>query len=269
MNFRQPLFAALNGTITHYRLSGSPAGVPLVFVNSLGADLRIWDALIPYFEPEHLVVRYDKRGHGLSGCPPSPFSLQDFSRDLDALAKHLGLEKFFLTGISVGGQIALQYALQHPEKVRALVLSDTAARIGTEDFWNERIGKIRSLGMATMAAQILPRWFGDTFRQQHPEAYQGYLNLLSRVPPEGYIGTCTALAHADLRAASRDLKMRSLVIVGAEDEATTPETVKAFAGSLPGAAFEVISGAGHHPCIENPAEMAAVMKKFFQEVSNA
>ena len=108
-------FAAVDSLVIHHRLEGQFAnalisGIPLVFVNSLGSDLRIWDGVIPYFAEDFPIVRYDKRGHGLSDCPPGPYTLRDHTTDLAGLLTQVGVSSAILVGVSVGGMIALDFA---------------------------------------------------------------------------------------------------------------------------------------------------------------
>jgi 3-oxoadipate enol-lactonase len=193
-------FATIADLTVHYTQDGDASNPPLVFVHSLGSDLRIWDGVVPHLAADYRLVRYDFRGHGLSSCPPGPYKIEDFSRDLAALLDHTGIERCTLVGISIGGQIALRSALDHPDRVTALVLADTSARIATSEFWQTRVAAIREKGLPAVAEGILPRWFAGNYAEAHPAAYRGYFHMLSRTPEEGYIGACEALAAADLRA---------------------------------------------------------------------
>jgi 3-oxoadipate enol-lactonase len=259
-------FATVGGITLHYRREGTKAGVPLVFINSLGTDLRIWDRLVSDFAGRFAVVRYDKRGHGLSDCPPEPYAIGDHSSDLMNLLAYLGLEQVILVGISVGGMIALNLAIRQPERVRALVLSDTAAKIGTADYWNERINAIREKGMDHLAEVILSRWFTPEFSVQRPADYQGYRNMLVRTPVAGYTGTCAAIRDADLRDDAGAIRAKTLVLCGAEDSATPPGLVRGLADALPAGRFELIEKAGHLPCVEQPEAMAAEIDRFLREI---
>jgi 3-oxoadipate enol-lactonase len=230
-------FVEVNGITLHYAREGLGEGVPLVFVNSLGTDLRIWDGLTLHFAERFPIIGYDKRGHGLSDCPPGPYSIRDYANDLAALLEHLGHERVILIGISVGGMIALDYAANHPGQVEALVLSDTAARIGTADYWNERIAAIRGDGMDALKEIILSRWFAPGYAGAFPAEYQGYANMLTRTPVEGYVATCEAIRDADLSEAAATVRTETLVLTGAADAATLPDWGRELAGILPNGRF--------------------------------
>lgn len=258
-------FVTVEGITVHYTLDGLKEGIPLVFINSLGTDLRLWDKLIPHFAGYFPIIRYDKRGHGLSDCPPGPYSIRDHSSDLVALLDHLQVKDVILIGISVGGMIALDYAINNPDDVKAMVLSDTAAKIGTAEFWNERVTAIQKNGLDNMAGAILERWFAPAFSEQYPAEYRGYYNLLARTPVEGYIATCQALGDADLREAIKVIRAKTLVLCGAEDLGTPPSVGRKLATALPEARFEQIEEAAHLPCVEQPQVMAKKIEQFFRE----
>jgi 3-oxoadipate enol-lactonase len=259
-------FAIVGDITLHYSLEGVTDGVPLVLINSLGTDLRLWDRLVPHFDHRFALIRYDKRGHGLSDCPPGPYSIQDQANDLAGLLEYLQLKQVILIGISVGGMIALAYAGRDPDRVKALVLADTAAKIGVPEFWDERIKAIQTNGLAGMAETILARWFSPAFPAQRPADYRGYANMLTRTPAAGYIATCQALQAADLSPLAATIQTPALVLCGAEDLATPPERSRELAAALRNARFELIEQAGHLPCVEQPAAMAEKITRFLQEL---
>lgn len=259
-------FVTVDGITLHYLLNGTAAGIPLVFINSLGTDLRIWEQVIPYFTNRFAIIRYDKRGHGLSDAPPAPYTLADHVNDLAGLLTHLKVENAILVGISVGGMIAQAYAARYPQRTRALVLCDTAAKIGTADYWNERIQVVTENGLESIAEMLLARWFAPEFRVQHPADYRGYSNMLTRTPVTGYVGTCASLRDADLREVVGTIQAKTLVLCGAQDLATPPDLARELAERLPHGRLVLIENAGHLPCIEQPAAMATYIAQFLQDV---
>jgi len=258
-------FIASNQITLNMTRAGRDDGLPLVFINSLGSDLRIWDGVVPHLVDHAGLIRYDKRGHGLSDCPPAPYSIRDHTEDLHGLLELIGITEAVLIGISVGGMIALDFAITYPEQVKALILCDTAAKIGTSEMWNERIDTLRAHGMAHLGDAILTRWFTPSFLENQPAAARGYYNMLTRMPVTGYTGTCEALRDADLREAVATIQAKALVLCGAEDASTPPDLVRGLAESLPDARFALLEGAGHLPCIEQPAKMATIIREFLEE----
>lgn len=259
-------FAAIDGVTISYRLTGPANGPGLVFANSLGTDARIWDDMVGPLSAHYRVLTYDKRGHGLSDAPPGPYSLDDHVDDLLGLLDHVGFSRFAMVGVSVGGLIAQLLTLREPQRVAALVLSDTAAKVGDDTLWNNRIAAIRRGGIAAISAGILDRWFTPGFKQRDPAAYAGWRNLLERCPVDGYIATCETVRDADLTENVAGITMPVLVVVGAEDGSTPPDLVRATADRMPDARFEVIEGAGHIPSIEQPERLLELITAHFKDV---
>ncbi|MCQ8871773.1 alpha/beta fold hydrolase [Mesorhizobium sp. LMG17149] len=154
-------FASIKGVTLHYRIDGPSAAPPLVLVNSLGTDARIWDDFIAMLAGRYCVMSYDKRGHGLSDAVSGPYRLEDHLDDLFGLADFLGIGDFALAGVSVGGLIAQGAAVRHGARVRALVLCHTAAKIGTASFWDDRIRAVMAGGTIAIADSVMERWFED------------------------------------------------------------------------------------------------------------
>jgi 3-oxoadipate enol-lactonase len=212
------------------------------------------------------VVRYDKRGHGLTDAPTPPYSDSDLVKDVVGLLDALEIDHAVVCGVSVGGLIAQALALSHPERVQALVLCDTGARIGSVESWEQRIAAVRASGLNTLASAMMERWFSNDFRERRGVDVRGYSNMLVRTTVDGYIGTCYALRDADFRQTVSRVKCRTLVLCGAQDIATPPELSRELASLIPGAEFSLIENAGHLSCIEQPEEMTARMSQFFREV---
>lgn len=258
-------FASINGNVIHYADEGRREGAAMVFVNSLGTDFRIWDGVVARFGGHMRCLRYDKRGHGLSGAPAAPYRMEDHVSDLEALLSHVGVARAVLCGISVGGVIASALAARRPELAAGLILCDTAHRIGNDELWNGRIAAVEKDGIAAISDSILDRWFPRAYRAAHPADFAGYRNMLERTPVAGYSGTCAALRDADNTEAVKRLSMPVLLLVGSNDGSTPPDLVRSTHELIPGSRFVVIDGPGHLPCIEKPAEMARLIGEFLKE----
>lgn len=255
------------GQAIHFRDEGSGEAPALVFTNSLGTDLRVWDPLLPQLAAARgrRVLRFDQRGHGLSDCPPGPYSIESLADDLGALLDQRGIERALLVGLSVGGMVAQAFAARYPDRVPALVLCDTAHRIGSAEMWQQRIDGLTEGGIAALAEPILERWFSPAFRSAHPAELRIWRNMLTRTPLEGYVATCAAIRDADLTEGAAALAMPTLCLVGGEDGATPPALVRELAGLLPDARFAEIPGAGHLPSVEAPEPMAGLIDGFLKE----
>ena len=253
------------GVSLHIRDDGPKDGRVLMLANSLGTDLRVWDALIPLLPEGLRVVRFDKRGHGLSDAPEAPYAMETLVDDAEAICEALGLTDVTFVGLSIGGIIGQGLAAKRPDLIRALVLMDTAAQIGTPEMWQTRIDGIRANGVTSLADAILERWFTPGFRESDPQ-FAAWKNMLERTPLEGYVGCCAAIAGADYTESTRGLKLPVLAMAGAEDGSTPPELVRVTA-ELCGADFAPIDGAGHIPCVEQPAETARLICEFLERTA--
>jgi 3-oxoadipate enol-lactonase len=255
----------IDGIHIHYRQRGV-AGAPLVvFANSLGTDLRIWNGVLKRLGGRIQSLCYDKRGHGLSDAPPAPYTLDNHIDDLEGLLDHLGVGRAVVCGVSVGGMIALGLAARRPDMVRGLILCDTAHKIGSDELWNQRIDQIRRHGIESIADSIIERWFSEAFRKAVPVA--GWRNMLVRTPVDGYLGTCVALRDADLTAAATGLAIPVHCLCGSADGATPPDLVQSMSALIPGARFDLVAGAGHLPCIEAADQVASVIRTFIEETT--
>jgi 3-oxoadipate enol-lactonase len=211
-------------------------------------------------------VSYDKRGHGLSDAPDGDYRLDDHVDDLAGLLNHLKIERLALAGVSVGGLTAQGFALRHPDRLAALVLCDTAAKVGDATMWNARIAAVREQGLAAIAEPVMARWFTERFRLEQANDVAGWRNMLLRTPVDGYVGTCAALRDADLRGAITAIGAPTLVVVGEQDLSTPVELVRGMADAIPGSQFATIPDCGHIPSIEQPQALAALMTHFLNEV---
>jgi 3-oxoadipate enol-lactonase len=210
-------------------------------------------------------VRYDKRGHGLSDATPAPYKMADHVADLAGLLDALQVRGAVIVGLSIGGLIALGLSAARPDLVRAIVLMDTAHKIGNDQRWNDRITAIAGGGIGSIAEGIMAPWFSPRFYTERATELAGWRNLLTRTTVSGYVGSVAAIRDTNYEAEARALKVPVLGIAGVHDGATPPEVVKGTTDIIPGARFVAIEGAGHLPCVEAPDKVAAAMTGFFAE----
>ncbi|TCD11937.1 3-oxoadipate enol-lactonase [Oricola cellulosilytica] len=260
-------FVSLNGVTIHYQIIGAPEGKPLlVFANSLGTDFRIWRDVIVRLAGDFAIVTYDKRGHGLSDIGETPYSMDDHVTDLEALLDHLGVRNAIVCGLSVGGLIAQGLYARRRDLVRALILCDTAHKIGTDELWNARIQAVREGGIEAIADGVLERWFTAKFRAADNPDFAGYRNMLVRTPVDGYAATSVAIRDTDYTEQARQIGVPAICIVGEDDKATPPDLMLETAKLIPAARYEVIAKAGHLPCIEQPEMLVDIMRAFIADM---
>lgn len=259
-------FVQVNGVSLHHQIIGGPGNKPvIVFINSLGTDFRIWRDVIVRLAGSYPLLTYDKRGHGLSDVGQAPYSIEDHVDDLIGLLEHLKVSDAVVCGLSVGGLIAQGLYERRPDLVKALILCDTAHKIGTADMWAARIAAIEQSGLDGIVDGVMERWFTPAFRESDP-SFPGYRNMMLRQPVEGYTGTCAAIRDADYTAAASEIAVPTLCVVGDQDGATPPELVLSLAKLIPRARYEVIKDAGHIPCVEQPEMLTTIIEAFLAPV---
>lgn len=250
----------------HYRVDGPEDGAPVVFANSLGTDMRLWDPILPMLPEGLRIIRYDKRGHGLSSCPPAPYSMGALITDVERLLDFLGVRQCVFVGLSIGGMIGQGLATKRLDLVRAMVLSNTAAKIGNPDMWAERIATVEKDGIESLADAVMERWFAADFRAR-PEL-ELWRNMLVRGEDAGYAGCCAAISGSDFYTPTASLRLPLLGIAGSEDGSTPPDLVRETIDLVPGSKFHLIRKAGHLPCVEQPREYAGVLNDFLKGVGH-
>jgi len=196
--------------------------VPLVLSNSLGTDSGLWNAQAEALAQGRSVWRYDTRGHGRSGAPAAEYSLDRLGKDLLTVIEATGAERADICGISIGGMTALWAAAHAPDRVRRVVLANTAARIGNDALWAERIRGARTDGMRVLADASMARWFTEGFRARHPDVVASLRKTFEATSVDGYVGCCAALRDADLRPVAAQVACPALIVTGRHDPATPP-----------------------------------------------
>jgi 3-oxoadipate enol-lactonase len=256
-------FTDIGGATLHYEHRAGGPGKPLiVFANSLGTDFRIWREVMDDLAVDFSTLCYDMRGHGLSGLGAPPFAIADHVADLSGLLDFVGARDAIVCGLSVGGLVAQGLYATHPGLVRALILCDTAHKIGTAESWNTRIDAVRRSGIDSIADGVMKLWFTPAFHAEKPALLAGCRAMLARQPVEGYAGICAAVRDADHTELVGRIAAPTLCLVGDQDGSTPPALVRSMADLIAGAEFAVIEGAGHIPCVEQPAQLVARIREF-------
>jgi 3-oxoadipate enol-lactonase len=254
-------FAQLEDAHIHYDLAG-PLGAPaLVFSNSLGARLSMWDPQMPAFEKQFRVLRYDTRGHGRSSVTPGPYAIEQLARDVLALLDELKLDRVYFCGLSMGGQTGMWLALNAKDRFHKLVLCNTAAKIGTLEMWNARIEGVRKGGMKSISSAVMERWFSADYRTKSPEVVASTKFMFEGANHDGYVANCAAIRDFDAREAIAAIRVPTLVIAGTHDAATTPADGHYLADRIADARYVELNAA-HLSNIENRDRFNAELSAF-------
>ncbi|GAC1402233.1 MAG: 3-oxoadipate enol-lactonase [Candidatus Velthaea sp.] len=248
-----------------YELSG-PANAPVViFANSLGTNVHVWDEQIAAFANEFRVLRYDMRGHGLTDGAGTKASIDILARDVAALLGALGIPRVSFVGLSIGGMVGQRFAAAYPERTQSLVLCATGNRIGTPEVWNARIASVEAAGMTSVIASVLDRWFTPDTRSLRPELVRGFGTMLERMPVPGYAAACAGVRDSDLREDDTRITAPTLILAGAADAVSPPAAGEAMAACIPAARMCVMPNAAHIMSAEAPVEFNAQVLAFLRE----
>lgn len=254
--------AKLGDLRLHFRIEGPEDGAPVVFANSLGTDMRLWDKVIPRLPKGLRILRFDKRGHGLSDLPDQAWSMGTLVSDVETLMDRFGFQNSVFVGLSIGGMIAQGLATKRMDLVRAMVLSNTGAKIGTREMWDGRIAAVNEGGLPAVVDATMQRWFSAPFHDT--DEFHAWRNMFLSTPAKGWTGCAAAISGTDFYSTTAALRLPTLAIAGSEDASTPPDLVRETGALVPGSEFHLIRGAGHLPCVEAPEDYANVLTRFLK-----
>lgn len=246
----------------HHRFDG-PEGAPVIVLGSpLGADNRVWDAVVPTLAATHRVLRFDTRGHGRSEVPPGTPTMSDLAADVVALADRYGIERFTYVGISLAGALGLTLALDAPERLDRLVVCCSGAKLGEPASWHERAALVRVGGVEAVAETVVGRWFTPEYADREPEVVADTLAMLRACPKEGYAAACDAAATYDVRARLAAVTAPTLVVAADRDPSTPAALSEEIVAGIPGARLALVPEAAHLVIVEKAAEVSEILVDF-------
>jgi 3-oxoadipate enol-lactonase len=245
-------------------------GEPLVLVHGLADDHRAWRRSLPDLMLRRQVILYDLRGHGETSLGEPDGSLRQLGADLIALLDALQVDRADVAGFSLGGTIAMRVAIDHPERVRGLVLVATSSRVGraAADWYRERIEMVER-GDPRLR-ETLDADTADVYAQAPGELEEGLLiRRQSTSDPRGYRNACAAMASLSANPLDPELSgigAPTLIVASDLDRHCPPKAAEIIAGGLRGSRLEIIPGAGHAIPVEKPGELAGAMNDFLRGV---
>lgn len=210
----------------HYQLDGPSDAPVLLLSNSLGTDLGMWDTQMVAFTEHFRVLRYDTRGHGQSLASEGFYSIEQLGRDVLALLDQLNIRQASFCGLSMGGLIGQWLGIYAGERLDKLVLSNTAAKIASDEVWNSRIDTVLQGGqqaMSDLRDASIARWFTAEFAATQAAQANRITAMLAATSAQGYAANCAAVRDADFREQLGAIKVPTLIVCGTADAVTTPE----------------------------------------------
>jgi 3-oxoadipate enol-lactonase len=236
-------FAETKNARFRYELEGPLEAPVVLFSNSLGTDLRMWEAQLHEFKRHFRILRYDARGQKGSSITAGPYSIELLAEDVISLMDALSIEGALFCGLSMGGMVGMMLAQRFPERLSKVVLCNTSPKIGTLDSWNARIEAVNAGGMQAVADSILERWYTKSFRSTGNAAVQATRQMLLESPADGYVACCAAVRDMDQRASISSIRVPTLVVAGANDPVTPPSDGRFVASQIAGAQYVEVPAA--------------------------
>lgn len=241
-----------DGCPIYVEVEGPERAPVLMLSNSLGTTLDMWDAQVAPFTQHFRLVRYDRRGHGRSGCPKGPYTMERLGRDVLAVLDGLGIDTINWCGLSMGGMVGQWLGAHAPERIERMVITNTSSYFPDKAAWNERLKLVEEKGIAAFAAPNMARWFTKGFLERAPQAVAPIQDMFAATPLEGYLACGAAVRDMDHRELLPKIKVPTLVIAGKHDGATPPEANEYISRHIPGAKFALLEAA-HLSNVEQPA----------------
>jgi 3-oxoadipate enol-lactonase / 4-carboxymuconolactone decarboxylase len=192
-------FTTRDGARLYWKLEGSADRPPLVLLNSIGTDMGLWDRALHHLLPAFRLLRIDTRGHGASDAPEGDYSLALLAEDVAAIMDDAAIERAAVAGVSLGGMIAMQLALDHPARVSALGLICTSAGMDSAS-WAARVETVRTQGTAAIAEMAISRFLSAPFVASHPEIADAMKAAVAAQSDTGYARKLAVTMHAMLKS---------------------------------------------------------------------
>ncbi|MGZ5895564.1 MAG: 3-oxoadipate enol-lactonase [Xanthobacteraceae bacterium] len=251
-----------SGCPINVEIDGDVSAPVLIMSNSLGTTLGMWEPQVTPLTKHFRLVRYDRRGHGKSGVPKPPYTMEMLGRDVLAIMDGLGIEKASWCGLSMGGMVGQWLGANAPERFDRLVLCNTACYYDDKAAWADRIKAVKTGGMAAVAAGVPVRWFTPGFIAREPAQVARLKEMVVATPLDGYLGCCDAIRDMDHRALLPKVTAPTLIIAGKHDLATPVSEGKYIRDHIPGAKMTVLDAA-HLSNVEQAKRFTAEVLGFF------
>lgn len=271
--------ARLNGIDINYEVQGE--GPPLVLTHGYSASLEMWRDQVPTLSAKHRLVIYDTRGHGKTTAPadPAQYDLsRDYTADLLALMDHLQIERAHVGGLSMGGMIAQEFALQHPDRLRSLLLLDTGpgmsgmqrdpavqARFQQFREMMATVARTKGMGAVIDAMRNSPQWADRPSGGSVPDAVRRHIAGMREMSVDGYLGGATAMqTWAGTLDRLHTITVPTLVLVGEQDNLLPAS--RTIASKINGRRFVLLEKCGHGSNMWRPDVFLQAVTGFLDDV---
>jgi pimeloyl-ACP methyl ester carboxylesterase len=255
-----------NGINLYYEIHGE--GQPLVLIHGLGSSTRDWEYQVQEFSKAYKVITFDLRGHGQSDKPAGPYSMSMFAADTIGLLRGLGIDRAHVVGLSLGGGVAFQLAVDAPQMLKTLTIVNSTPELIVRSFkdrlmvW-QRIAIVKLLGMRKMGEVLSKRLF---IKPEHDALRQIFVTRWAENDQRAYLDAMRALVGWSVTAQIGSIQCPTLVISADQDYSPVP-VKEEYTAKIPGAQLVVIPDSRHATPVEHPEQFNLVLQKFLAEHS--
>jgi esterase len=265
----QDRFVTVNGLRIHYLDWGSETRPPLILLHGIGRVAHTFDHLAPHFSRDYHVMAVDMRGHGDSGwSSDGAYLVEDYVKDIEGMARQLGLRNIVIWGNSTGGRVAQVFAGMHPELVAAVI---------SEDVGPERPREIADSGTNRMRQEDERGWASEeellsqlkaSNARTNPEVLAAYVKYGSKRRPDGRViwkrdpKIANGFVPTELWRFVREIKAPVIYVLGGRSTIVPVATQTELKQTLPQAQIVTLPGLGHYPSEENTKDFLEVVDKF-------
>ena len=256
-------FVTRDAVRLYWKLEGDGDAPPLVLLNSIGTDMALWDACLPVLRRRFRLLRIDTRGHGASDAPPGDYDLPMLAADVVAAMDAAGIARAAVAGVSLGGMIAMQMALDHANRVAALALVCTSATMDAAA-WADRIATVRARGTGAIADLAMGRFLSPGFVRAQLGVAASIRRGLIDMADQGYVGAGAAIRDMAVIDRLPGLTLPGPVLVVAGDRDTSTPFAghgDRIAAAIPQAQVAHLAAA-HLAPVEAPDALAALLVGF-------
>ena len=256
----------IRGVSYHYEVIGQ--GPPVLFAHCLTWNPREFDAQVAALSDRYTLILPDQRGHGATGFPAEPYTLDDMVADLHELLQKLGVGPVHYVGHSMGAMMGPAFALAHPADLRSLTLiSGSAAAESGERLagYRQLIAAVRAGHHAPVAEKLTGLFFGKTSREKRPDAVARFVDDFMQIDGEGLHWTAEAVfVRPDLVPRLGEIDLPALVMVGEEDIVTSPDLSREMAEGIRDARLLIVPRVGHFLPVEAPNTVTGALLDFWE-----
>lgn len=254
----------VNDISINYEVTGS--GETLVLTHGLGGSTQTWETTVPRFAKHYQVLTWDVRGHGQSDKPEGRYSAGLFASDLAALLKVLGIDGAFVLGHSMGGVVALRFALDFPDLCNALIVSSSSAEVNPRatQFWQDLAAAALEKGMEAVPLDPA-RTFTKSFVENNPEIVEELTRNRMANDPGAYVRAALAISEYNYNEELSRIGCPTLIIVGNDDLTTPPGGSVKMSRLIAGSKLVIFKDCGHLSYVEQPEVFSQSVLDFLAE----